>query len=37
MKGKIDSFMKAFRMAENIPESFLGTGTWKTIRERIRG
>ncbi|MGA7104060.1 MAG: DUF169 domain-containing protein [Candidatus Deferrimicrobiaceae bacterium] len=25
------------RMAENIPESFLGTGTWQTIRKRIRG
>lgn len=25
------------RMAGNIPESFLGTRTWKTIRKRIRG
>ncbi len=25
------------RMAGNIPESFLGTRTWETIRKRIRG
>jgi uncharacterized protein (DUF169 family) len=25
------------RMAENIPESFLGTRTWETIRKRIQG
>ena len=37
MKAKIESFMEAFGMAGNIPESFLGTRRWETIRKRIRG